>query len=193
MACWRRQSFSPMQPYYFIHQCRFNDINVWRRASRGLAFYAFKITSEIIIDYINTIFILLQALQLDNVLQPIQYLKQSHANLGQPLTRAPTAISKIMERRDNRKKQYIRSKRKYKDHFKGRVSTDIGNMELWARGWSIYFSELTVFFKPQGKFFNSLYFEHPWAESAMTYYRLHPKHISQHYKQKRKPQQRYYR
>ena len=76
---------------------------------------------------------------------------------------------------------------------KGRVSTDIGNMELWARGWSIYFSELTVSFKPQGKFFNSLYFEHPWAESAMTYYRLHPKHISQHYKQKRKPQQRYYR
>ena len=62
-----------------------------------------------------------------------------------------------------------------------------------AEAWSIYFSELTVSFKPQGKFFNSLYFEHPWAESAMTYYRLHPKHISQHYKQKRKPQQRYYR
>ena len=77
--------------------------------------------------------------------------------------------------------------------LKGRVSTDIGNMELWARGWSIYFSELTVSFKAQGKLFNSLYFEHPWAESAMTYYRLHPKHISQHYKQKRKPQQRYYR
>ena len=32
---------------------------------------------------------------------------------------------------------------------KGRVSTNIGNMELWARGWSIYFSELTVSFKPQ--------------------------------------------
>ena len=76
---------------------------------------------------------------------------------------------------------------------KGRVSTDIGNMELWARGWRIYFSELTVSFKPQGKFFNLLYFEHPWAKSAMTYYRLHPQHISQHYKQKRKPQQRYYR
>ena len=58
--------------------------------------------------------------------------------------------------------------------FKGRVSTDIGNMELWARGWRIYFSELTVSFKPQGKFFNSLYFEHPRAKSAITYYRLHP-------------------
>ena len=33
---------------------------------------------------------------------------------------------------------------------KGRVSTDIGNMELWTRGWRIYFSELTVSFKPQG-------------------------------------------
>ena len=77
--------------------------------------------------------------------------------------------------------------------LKGRVSTDIGNMELWARGWRIYFSELTVSFKTQGKFFNSLYFEHPWAKAAMTYYRLHPQHISQHYKQKRKPQQRYYR
>ena len=60
------------------------------------------------------------------------------------------------------------------DQFKGRVSTDIGNMELWARGWSIYFSELTVSFKPQGKFFNSLYFEHPWAESAMTYFGCTP-------------------
>ena len=47
---------------------------------------------------------------------------------------------------------------------KGRVSTDIGNMELWARGWRIYFSELTVSFKPQGKFFNSLYFEHPMSK-----------------------------
>ena len=70
--------------------------------------------------------------------------------------------------------------------IKGRVSTDIGNMELWARGWRIYFSELTVSFKPQGKFLNSLYFEHPWSKSAITY-RLHPQHISQHYKQKRKP------
>ena len=57
--------------------------------------------------------------------------------------------------------------------IKGRVSTDIGNMELWARGWRIYFSELTVSFKPQGKFFNSLYFEHPGAKSATTYYRLY--------------------
>ena len=56
------------------------------------------------------------------------------------------------------------------------MSTDIGNMEfMGTKAWSIYFSELTVSFKPQGKFFNSLYFEHPWAESAMTYYRLHPK------------------
>ena len=56
---------------------------------------------------------------------------------------------------------------------KGRLSTDIGNMELWARGWRIYFSELTVSFKPQGNFFNSLYFEHPRAKSATTYYRLY--------------------
>ena len=63
------------------------------------------------------------------------------------------------------------------------VSTNIGNMELWARGWkNIFFSELTVSFKPQGKFFNSTYFEYPWAKSAMTYYRLYLQHISQHYK-----------
>ena len=38
---------------------------------------------------------------------------------------------------------------------------------------NIFFSELTVSFKPQGKFFNSLYFEHPGAKSATTYYRLY--------------------
>ena len=57
--------------------------------------------------------------------------------------------------------------------FKGRVSTDIGNVELWARGWRIYFSELSVSFKPQGKFFNSQYFEYPWAKSVPTGYRLY--------------------
>ena len=30
----------------------------------------------------------------------------------------------------------------YGKRLKGRVSTDIGNMELWARGWRIHFSEL---------------------------------------------------
>ena len=35
--------------------------------------------------------------------------------------------------------------------LKGSVSTDIGNMELWARGWRYFFSELTVSFKPHWK------------------------------------------
>ena len=32
---------------------------------------------------------------------------------------------------------------------KGRVSTDIGNMELWARGWSIYFLNLPFPWNPK--------------------------------------------
>ena len=49
-------------------------------------------------------------------------------------------------------------------------------LAIWSYGHEAeeyIFSELTVSFKSQGKFFNLLYFEYPGAKSATTYYRLY--------------------